>query len=151
MIKVTVQAIRDNSFKPSGRVFTPTEVSKGMVSLDDATGLRLVTDNESEVDIQNYYIGEELTPFQYEAIMQGKKGTPEYLSKKEYAETFGITRYGAIYENGHVKDVKPLSPSEHMVGNQQRLFDIFNKALDLVDRKVLTLKYQPKNKKDDKK
>lgn len=151
MTNVTIQAARDNSFKPSGEVFSPMEVSKGMISLDNATGLKIVVDKDDEVDIQNYYIGEEITPEQYESIMQGRTNTPDYTSKKEYATTFGITRYGAIIENGFIKDIKPLSPSEHMVRSQQNLFGIFNKALDLVDQKVLSLKYQPKNKKDDKK
>ena len=69
----------------------------------------------------------------------------------EYAKTFGINRYGVLSQNGSIKDVKPLSPTEHMVRDQQKLFNKFNNALELSTQKILKLVPRKPTKKDDKK
>ena len=151
MVKANIQAIRDNSFIPSGEVFEPTLVEKGLINLDDATGLKIILDNESEVDIEYYYIGEEINQEQFDSLVSNNTPIKELDTKLEYAKTFGINRYGVISQNGSIKDVKPLSPTEHMVRDQQKLFNKFNNALELSTQKILKLVPRKPTKKDDKK
>ena len=151
MVKANIQAIRDNSFIPSGEVFEPTLVEKGLINLDDATGLKIILDNESEVDIEYYYIGEEINQEQFDSLVSNNTPIKELDTKLEYAKTFGINRYGVISQNGSIKDVKPLSPTEHMVRDQQKLFNKFNNALEIKKKKILKLVPRKPTKKDDKK
>ena len=151
MVKANIQAIRDNSFIPSGEVFEPTLVEKGLINLDDATGLKIILDNESEVNIDYYYIGEEINQEQFDSLVSNNTPIKELDTKVEYAKTFGINRYGVLSQNGSIKDVKPLSPTEHMVRDQQKLFNKFNNALELSTQKILKLVPRKPTKKDDKK
>ena len=151
MVKANIQAIRDNSFIPSGEVFEPTLVEKGLINLDDATGLKIILDNESEVNIDYYYIGEEINQEQFDSLVSNNTPIKDLDNKVEYAKTFGINRYGVLSQNGSIKDVKPLNPTEHMVRDQQKLFNKFNNALELSTQKILKLVPRKPTKKDDKK
>ena len=132
MITVNVTAIRDNSFNAKGESFNPELVSKGMVSMDDATGMKVVSTRDDQEDIEYYYIGEEVDFDTFSRL-----NVPDQLSKCEYAKEYGIHRFGILKEGTLVRDSKPLSPTEHMVQTKQQLFDEFNKALDLQTQKRL--------------
>ncbi len=140
MIKVNIQAIRDNSFVPQGELFEPVLVERGLMSIDDATGLKIITDKDGEVNVDYYYIGEEIDQQRFEDLTRTDNPSTDLINKRIYAQEFGINRYGVIRSNHEIKEIRPLSPTEHMVHDQETLFGRFNKALTISTQKVLKIK-----------
>ena len=146
MTEVRITAIRDNSFNTDGEAFDPALVEKGIISMDDATGMKVVTTKDDDTDVEYYYVGEEVDYEAFRKINEGKESTTDQINKERYAKTFNISRFGILRDGPTIRDSKPLSPDEHMVESQELLFTQFNKALELQEQKRLTLFKKKDNK-----
>ena len=148
MVDISVTKFKNGSFTAEEESFKPTAVEKGMISLDDATGLKMTFANSEKTEDKYYYIGEETDFFGFmDSISKnGLQSKVDLEAVKEYMNLYQINRFGLTKKDNRVIDCRPLSPQESMLSTFDELIDVFNVAYDLSTQKVLRMGSKKNNK-----